>query len=622
MQIIKSIEISYLRSIHRLNLKQIGDLTIFSGANDVGKSNFLKALNLFFNNEVDWQSQLDFYRDFALRRLNEVRRDSIKGRQFISIAIQFQCPSNYSGSLPPTFKVTRTWFRDSSIPQETNDLDQQFQRGHLPSTLDIGRRFLPQFLNRIRFEYIPAIRDRAYFAYVVRNLQETLVAQEMQPDDPILKAVKELNFSMGKRAEALKKDFHASTHIEAEVSLPESPEYLFHAFSVSTKWQNADDSRLPLSLRGDGIQARYIPSLLNYIAANSRFFHIWGFEEPENSIEYNLAIDLAEKFKGDYVTTAQIFATSHSPAFTSLRGDNIVSYRVYKKGGTTEMAILHPNPDETEFIKLAEDIGLFQLQGEVHHEYMRLRDEMQKSQDEANRLRSEIAILNCPVVYFEGKTDPIILTTAWKKLYGERPMPFEIRSCDPIPDLSGGSGGTGTLKSLLSTVGENSVYVIGIWDYDVPGKKSFCGLPNYFEEIVLPGYESPNNTCKVLKNWKAAGFLLPIPPDKCTYVNYENFCIEFYFSENALQQHSLGGAGLSFEYPLITKQITTHQGKRIDLGKEENHILEARKITSGKIVFAEQVVPTLDTAEFEPFKILFEKIETVLTCLAKKKAGA
>lgn len=99
-RLITSIEVRYLRSIHRLRIRQLGDLTVFSGANDVGKSNVLKALNLFFNNEVDWLASLDFYQDFSLRRLNEVRRESIKGKQFIRIDVVFARPSNYKGSLP------------------------------------------------------------------------------------------------------------------------------------------------------------------------------------------------------------------------------------------------------------------------------------------------------------------------------------------------------------------------------------------------------------------------------------------------------------------------------------------------------------------------------------------
>jgi hypothetical protein len=71
MQLIRSIEIAYLRSIHRLRIASLGDLTVFSGANDVGKSNILRALNLFFNNKVNWGEPIDFYQDFSRRRLEE-----------------------------------------------------------------------------------------------------------------------------------------------------------------------------------------------------------------------------------------------------------------------------------------------------------------------------------------------------------------------------------------------------------------------------------------------------------------------------------------------------------------------------------------------------------------------
>jgi energy-coupling factor transporter ATP-binding protein EcfA2 len=217
MELIKRIEIRYLRSIHRLAVPA-GALTVLSGANDVGKSNILKALNLFFNNQVDWQTPLDFYRDFSLRRLNEVRRESIKGRQFIRIDVEFARPPNYKGSLPPTFTVTRTWLRDSLVPEERNDLERQERRGRLPSSLETARRMLSRFLSRVRFQYVPAIRDRAYFEYVLQHLQETMLAAQMKSDDPILTAVGELNATLRERAATLRDDFERATGIDAYVS--------------------------------------------------------------------------------------------------------------------------------------------------------------------------------------------------------------------------------------------------------------------------------------------------------------------------------------------------------------------------------------------------------------------
>ena len=610
MQLIKSVEIKYLRSIHRLRLSTLGDLTVFSGANDVGKSNLLRSLNLFFNNEVDWRQPIDFYQDFSLRRLDEVRRESIKGKQFISISLQFQRPPNYQGSLPPTFQVTRTWLRDSTVPQESNDLDRQEQLENLPSSPETARRMLSQLLNRTRFEYIPAIKDREYFAYILSRLQETLLARQMQSNDPILQAVRELNNSMGQRAGALREDFEDSTGIEANVSLPVDPTALFRAFSVSTKWSNSQEESVPLTLRGDGIQARYIPSLLGYIAGNSRLFHIWGFEEPENSVEYNLAIDLAHKFEISYIESAQIFVTSHSPAFVSLQGPETVCYRVYKVDDNTEVAQLHPSADEAVLAQLAEDIGPFRIQEQLHQQYLEQRDELVQSRREIERLRTEIATSAKPVVYVEGKTDAMILKTAWEKLYGVESMSFNIRDCDPLTSNGdGGAAGCDTLGKLLSTVRvDNPNLVIGIFDRDSEGMKAYKELPAYFEEAT--GFDA-----KISRNYKVASLLLPVPVGKEEYVMYENLHIEFLFGDQALERRTPEGLGLEFR-PAQVMQATLVGGRQIK-GPPQEHpdLLAGRSIVNGKTVFARDIVPNLELTEFENFRLIFDRILAILTYL-------
>ena len=58
MKIIDSITIRYFRSVYTLNIGQCEDITIVSGRNDVGKSNILKALNLFFCQQSDYLHNL------------------------------------------------------------------------------------------------------------------------------------------------------------------------------------------------------------------------------------------------------------------------------------------------------------------------------------------------------------------------------------------------------------------------------------------------------------------------------------------------------------------------------------------------------------------------------------
>jgi len=613
MQLLKNIEVNYLRSIHRLRIKPLGDLTVFSGVNDVGKSNILKALNLFFNNQVNWLTSFDFYQDFSLRRLNEVRLDSIKGRQFISIAVELITPSNYRGSLPPTVKVKKSWFRDGGLPQESNNLDHQNKIGKLPSTIGIARRMLTQFLNRVSFEYIPAIRSKDFFRYILEKLQETLIAQKMQKDDPILQAVQGLNINLGLKASSLRKDFGSATGIEADVSLPVDPYDLFRTFSVSTKWRELgrhkknESETLSLSLRGDGIQARYVSSLLNYIAENSSHFYLWGFEEPENSIEYNLAIDLANEFEKNYSEKAQIFVTSHSPAFLSLNGPKTISYRVYKDNNTTEIAQFQRSIDDKVMNKLADDIGLFRIQNELHKQYLERRQEALEIDRKVKQLQTQIAQNTQPNIFVEGKTDELILNTAWEKLFSRKPIPFIIKDCDPLKNINETScGGTSTLVKLLASVQPDQTIVVGIFDRDDEGIRAYEGLPAYFKEV-------PELDAKVSENRRAVSFLLPVPPGKEKYSIHRNLIIEFFFSDDVLSKKTEEGLGLVFKQPDIETKVNTQGGKV--LKKEESTFPHTRKVTNGKMVFAESIVPNLRSEEFELFISVFDKIQIVLDYL-------
>ncbi len=107
MNVIKRIEIQYFRSIYSTTIKDIDNICILTGKNDVGKSNVIKALNLFFNNKIDLEHEFDFEENFNLKRLEEVRRNSVKGKQFIRIKITFNRDNYSEKTLPSTFSVTK-----------------------------------------------------------------------------------------------------------------------------------------------------------------------------------------------------------------------------------------------------------------------------------------------------------------------------------------------------------------------------------------------------------------------------------------------------------------------------------------------------------------------------------
>ncbi|MDM8527601.1 response regulator [Anaerolineales bacterium HSG24] len=200
-------------------------------------------------------------------------------------------------------------------------------------------------------------------------------------------------------------------------------------------------------------------------------------------------------------------------------------------------------------------------------------------------------------VFVEGKTDVAILRTAWDKLNYKQPLPFIIKEIDPLAGLDGGAGGAKALSDYLSSIPvDNSFVGIGMFDQDDEGIKRYNKLHAYFDDVATL-------KAKVSKSDKAAAFLLPVPRGKENYEKFRALSIEFYFSESALLQRTSNGLGLNFRYH---PEITLLRG--IEKLKQPSTAPEARDIISGKVVFANEIVPKLSATEFEPFRLVFEKI--------------
>ncbi|WP_394699778.1 AAA family ATPase [uncultured Pseudodesulfovibrio sp.] len=74
MNIIEKIEINYFRSAYSVTLSDLKDITTLIGENDSGKSNILKALNLFFNNDTELNSVFNFFDDISRTREKEAKK--------------------------------------------------------------------------------------------------------------------------------------------------------------------------------------------------------------------------------------------------------------------------------------------------------------------------------------------------------------------------------------------------------------------------------------------------------------------------------------------------------------------------------------------------------------------
>ena len=90
MEFIRKIEVHYFRSIYVLEIDQLSHVNVFSGMNDVGKSNILKALHLFFWNETDWDTPPWVHRD--ANAIHERIAESTGQDCIIRVKVHFSAP--------------------------------------------------------------------------------------------------------------------------------------------------------------------------------------------------------------------------------------------------------------------------------------------------------------------------------------------------------------------------------------------------------------------------------------------------------------------------------------------------------------------------------------------------
>ena len=593
---IEKIEIQYFRSIYRETISGLRALSILSGRNDVGKSNVLKALNLFFNNQTDPGVPFVFNENYNLKRLNEVRKESIKGKQYIQIKITFIRGNRSVKTLPRKFTVTKKWLRNDVLPSiVTDDLEKQLEAEGKKYN-DRNKSSLTAYLNKIRYVYVPAIKDEKTFRSILTLLSETIYNDKLLGDERVLNSMKTLADRTAIAARELNEEFEVVTGIKTNLSSPKSVAELYRILDVDTR---AGEDIISLDKRGDGIRVRFLPSILYYIAKNSpSCMHIWGFEEPENSLEYNLALKMAEDFESTYCRSSMIFITSHSPAFIGLNNVQTTEvYRCYKNGGMTKIIALQHAQREQQ---LAEELGYIKLQRELFLDYKCKKDELDRIKEQTKSITDELKNIKKAVLYTEGITDVLILKTAWTKLYGDAECPFLIKSCNVLNEEEGSAAGCGVLKELLVTTRPDCPQiVIGLFDNDKEGQKAY---------ELNANFDDGKKGWKTHKNRRAHGLLLPVPPGKELFAKYKNLSIEFYFEKADIDMR-VEGKGLELKPVKISQ---TFNG--IDLETRtptEMHFHQIEKDT--KRFFAEKIVPSLPATSFVHFRQLFEKIGEILS---------
>ena len=593
MNHIKKIEINHFRSIHRLVINDLRDINVFSGSNDVGKSNVIKALNLFFENEIDWETQLDIERDTNTFHAHRSRWGKI--RKSVSVKLTFtkpQVPRGRYPRLPDVFWIKRQWDRDYSVlPNTTWGAEGESK------PRSNWQRGLTEFLNRSRFFYVPAVRSRGYLEYLLGQFLEVAIDKS---DQDVLEAIGHLAEILETRTSDLREILYSVTGLKMALELPDDLLNVLRAVDVIT------EGNVPLQYRGDGIQSLIVPGLLEFLCGRGRNeFCYWGFEEPENSLEYRRASDFAQNLSKHYANKVQVFLTSHSPAFLSDVESRTSVFHVmqqiedYSLTGHIEQTsrVQRVDPDDAE---LSEVLGLAKFSrdfGLQFIEKLNQRDRIVESQ------RRELVRIKRPRLLVEGKNDQTTLEYAWSRLYSNE-LPFEIM-------VAGDAKAVAHQISMWTAASEKPA--CALFDHDIEGIKAIGALKDYRKRGFIKDSSAKN--IKYTQGDSVLAITLPSPTWRVKNLENHNLPMEYYFSDSVLLGLDRKPDSTIFSRTTYIKErkVKTESKSAIQALIDANEVTTVhRKIDGPGKERLVEILPELPDEEFAAFSSLFDVVITHL----------
>lgn len=395
---LENIRIKNFRSLRDVSF-DTKNLTVFVGCNDEGKSNLLRALDLFFNGDRRDGYVLIWLRDFCAF----TQTPKNKAPQ-IEITLTFKLPGTFNLDEPVLWQ--RVWRQEGIHKDEIRLLSGN----ELPS-----RSKAYSFLKAIRYDYVPAIKGPEYFERILSAVYDMLDAT-VRKDIRI--AAAGFTTEIRRHTKGILADLETQLGLKSEIELPADLRQLFSELEFRSE---VGGHRVGLSQRGDGIKVRHIPVILRWLADQAnhlsapgkpRVVTIWGYEEPENNLETRKCFELADFFIQNS-SSVQTFLTTHSPVFYSVftgthEDVKLLEVQLDSVTGTalTSRAIGVPSDVDA----LHSSIGFLELLEPHVRDWKRRVDQLEYRLTEGLEL-------NHPTIFVEGPTDKVILKAVQKRFF-------------------------------------------------------------------------------------------------------------------------------------------------------------------------------------------------------------
>ena len=331
------------------------------------------------------------------------------------VELVLKLPQSYrKEGYPDTVYWKKVW-RENGL-HRVSEIQQYcvLNKGRVTKKQDFPPRSkIPNLLSNINFMYVPAIKDKDFFKELQGQLYDVIAATTEQ----------------GLRGSATSFEAEIKSHVtellteidktfsgDNEIRMPQNLRNIFEALEF-----NSDN--IPLGRRGDGVKIRHIPMMLSFIGAKHQNSGkrlaikplIWGFEEPENNVEFATCFELNKQFIAAVRKHTQVFITTHSPAIYSLNNSsdlpsNIKTRTYYVSKKFNENNVPETKIDATDEEELHGNIGFLQLLSPIIEKQ---RDEWLKRNEEyesiATDLLKQLKDDRKPRLFLEGRSDKTVI---------------------------------------------------------------------------------------------------------------------------------------------------------------------------------------------------------------------
>uniref|UniRef100_UPI0037C0067B hypothetical protein n=1 Tax=Flavobacterium sp. TaxID=239 RepID=UPI0037C0067B len=322
------------------------------------------------------------------------------------------------------------------------------------------------------------------------------------------------------------------------------------------------------------IRLRYIPTILNYISNNSKYYEIWGFDEPENSCEYSLSKKISEQFSNEYSKKTQIFVASHSFHFISIENENTSKFRVYRKAGSENTEVVQIDAGNQNL--LSDELGIIDINNEL-----------------AKLYEDKLKNIEKPYLIFEGKTDNKLFSLAFESIYNKT-IDKDFILCEHLISDDGSTIGSGAnfinqfMYNHISKTPTNNI-VIGIFDFDSTGVSEIITLKKLFDKLDSNSEKFLLYKHKVKHNVFVMTLVTPNHRTNFTHKTQKDYC--YLSTELLLLDSDIPNANR--QYPtLFDRTVYTFSGNKVNFALA----IESKKATTN----------------FDGFKPTFEIIDRII----------